>query len=466
MNATLVQSFGAELSRIADRLKTSVIWPSPATGLALRILLVTKCEQPLVFGGLRITFPAEALDDAPSIAAAGYAMSISEPSSEELARWQQAIRRLAKREPFPRDRQTFAYRPAELIGVALGIARGVQAIEATSWIRRLIQDLPSKSPPTDAWASLLYHYAASLVSHSWPTDAPARLSEYETPELGLLLALRVQGGVESLSEFELPKVQEALLQRVIIASPEAREPEKLAALYAGLSISLRANLPQLCSISPRTQQELSPANTMKQKILFLAANPKRTKQLALEKECREIEHKIRASEHRDALDLLTKWAVRPSDLLQYLQQHSPHIVHFSGHGSPTEELIFLDDHGKAKPVSTEALKQLFTTFKDNIRVVVLNACFSRPQAKAITEVIDCAIGMNRAIGDQAAITFAAAFYQAVGFGKSVRVAFDAGKSALMLEGIPEERTPELLVRNGVDPAAIFLIQPTQPAANP
>jgi hypothetical protein len=67
--------------------------------------------------------------------------------------------------------------------------------------------------------------------------------------------------------------------------------------------------------------------------------------------------------------------------------------------------------------------------------------------------------MNRAIGDEAAIVFAAAFYQAIGFGRSVKVAFDSGKSALMLEGIAEEKTPELLVRKGVDPNSIFLIEP-------
>ena len=90
-------------------------------------------------------------------------------------------------------------------------------------------------------------------------------------------------------------------------------------------------------------------------------------------------------------------------------------------------------------------------------MIVLNAWYSGPQAEAIVEVIDCAIGMNSSIGDEAAITFAAHFYQAIGFGRSVKEAFEAGKAALMLEGIPEERTPELLVRKGVDPSTIFLI---------
>jgi CHAT domain len=198
--------------------------------------------------------------------------------------------------------------------------------------------------------------------------------------------------------------------------------------------------------------------TTKTKILFLAANPTGTTPLALDQECREIEQKIRASDHRDGFEFITKWAVRTGDLLQYLNQHRAHVIHFSGHGSSTEELILLDANNRPKAVSKSALKHLFATLKDNIRVVVLNACHSKAQAQAITSVIDCAIGMKKGIGDQAAIIFAAAFYQALGFGRSVQKAFDSGKAALLLEGTPEEKIPKLLARKGVDPSNIFLLK--------
>ncbi|MDB6134344.1 MAG: hypothetical protein JWM59_2587 [Verrucomicrobiales bacterium] len=197
----------------------------------------------------------------------------------------------------------------------------------------------------------------------------------------------------------------------------------------------------------------------KQKILFLAANPTDTARLALDVECRDIEAGIQAAALRDHLELHTKFAVRPKDLLHHLQRYTPHIVHFSGHGSPDEAIVLLGSDEKAKPVSTAALTQVFTTLRDNIRVVVFNACFSRDQAEAVTSVIDCAVGMRRAIGDKAAITFAAAFYESIAFGRSIKTAFEAGKAAIMLEGISEENTPVLLTRSGVDPAKIVLIDP-------
>jgi CHASE2 domain-containing sensor protein len=195
------------------------------------------------------------------------------------------------------------------------------------------------------------------------------------------------------------------------------------------------------------------------KILFLSANPVSTTPLRLDEEVREITKMIRASEYRDSLELITQWAVRPDDLLQFLNQHKPHIVHFSGHGSTAEEILLLDDADRPARVSKKALLSLFGVLKGNVRVVLLNACYSRPQAEEITKHVDCAIGMNRAIGDEAAIKFAASFYRALGFGNSIRNAFDQGQASLLLHGIAEDQTPELLAREGVRPSEIVLVSP-------
>jgi len=218
----------------------------------------------------------------------------------------------------------------------------------------------------------------------------------------------------------------------------------------------------------------------KVKVLFLAANPDGAQPLKLDEEIRQITAKIRASEHRDSLELVSRWAVRPDDLHQALLEVKPHVVHFSGHGRPVSgptsegagardlglaspplgsELIVLDEQGKPKPVGSSALVHLFRTLQDNIRVVMLNACCSRAQAEALAETIDCTIGMNRPISDAAAIVFAASFYRALGFGRSVREAFELGRAALLLEGIPEEQTPELLTRCGVDAGGLVLVAP-------
>jgi CHAT domain len=193
------------------------------------------------------------------------------------------------------------------------------------------------------------------------------------------------------------------------------------------------------------------------KILFLAANPLENNKLKLDEEVREITQKIRASEHRDSLQLTSAWAVRPDDLLQLLNEHKPHIIHFSGHGN-SGEIILADENGLPKRVNTNTLKALITTLKDNIKCIIFNSCYSKETAEALTEVIDCTIGMNSSIGDIAAIIFAASFYRAVGFGRSAKEAFDQGITALLLEGIDEDDIPEIIVKDGLDSSQVFFEQ--------
>lgn len=197
--------------------------------------------------------------------------------------------------------------------------------------------------------------------------------------------------------------------------------------------------------------------TEKIKILFVAANPKDIQPLALGEEIREIENKIRATKYRDSLVMIQKWATRYDDLQQALLEHRPHIVHFSGHGTTTSEILLKDTLGNAQPINQDALKELFNILKDNIRGVILNACYSNLQAKAIIEVIDFAIGMKKEIGDKAAIQFAASFYRAIGFNKSVREGFDLGVNSLKGIGIADADIPDLLVRKGVDSSNIYLL---------
>jgi len=184
------------------------------------------------------------------------------------------------------------------------------------------------------------------------------------------------------------------------------------------------------------------------RILMLAANPHTTPRLALDEEARAITEKLLLSQDRDAFELLTHGAVRPGDLLQHLNRYRPHIVHFSGHGAASGEITLTTDTGGEHPVSTVALAELFGTMKDNIRVVVLNAGYSTVQAHAISAHIDYVVGMREAIDDRAAAIFAAAFYSALGFRRTVQHAFEQATTALKLYGLPDHATPELIVRPG------------------
>ncbi|WP_354636412.1 AAA-like domain-containing protein [Planktothricoides raciborskii] len=179
------------------------------------------------------------------------------------------------------------------------------------------------------------------------------------------------------------------------------------------------------------------------KILIVAANPKNTEKLRLDEEVREIQTGLERSKSRHQFQIISRTAVRPDDLRRALLDYEPQIVHFSGHGVGTQGLVLLDDASEAKLVSAVALARLFKLFAKQVKCVLLNACYSQVQAEAICQYIDYVIGMDREIGDRAAIKFAVGFYDAIAAGRSIEDAYEFGCSAIALEGLSEALAPVL-----------------------
>jgi hypothetical protein len=192
------------------------------------------------------------------------------------------------------------------------------------------------------------------------------------------------------------------------------------------------------------------------RILFLSADPVDKGLLRLSEEVRAFDERITLGSAKDAFELTQQFALRPNDLQQALLKYQPHIVHFSGHRSLTKEILLEERSGKSSPVTGKGLAELFRILRDNVRIVFFDACFSMSQAEAISSVIDYTVGTNKAVGDQAAVAFAVAFYRALAFGRSVISAFELAKTEIDLVRIPGGDTPVLLIRAGVDREQPFL----------
>lgn len=197
-------------------------------------------------------------------------------------------------------------------------------------------------------------------------------------------------------------------------------------------------------------------------VLFLASNPKDTSRLRLDEEIRSIDEALRMTSQRERVEIVQHWAVRVSDLQGYLLRYTPHVLHFSGHGSASSEIVLEDQSGNSRVVSKDALCKLLSLCKGNMRCVVLNSCYSEQQARAIAQEIDCVLGMSHVIGDQAAISFAAGFYEAIGYGEDVKVAFDLACIRLQSEWPGEQTTPNLVAVN-VDPTKVVLVPKSKAA---
>ena len=189
--------------------------------------------------------------------------------------------------------------------------------------------------------------------------------------------------------------------------------------------------------------------TEKTRILFLSANPWTTTRILVDEEAREVFERIQEGPYRNQFELHKHAATRPGDLQKLLLMYRPHIVHFSGHGSRKHQIILNGPQGRGKAVDQPSLADVFALYNTHVRLVLLNACFTKGHARSISEVVNYSIGAEKGIGDKVGVMFAGAFYRALGFGKSVREAFESAKAELILTKIPRSRGIELFIRDGI-----------------
>lgn len=191
-------------------------------------------------------------------------------------------------------------------------------------------------------------------------------------------------------------------------------------------------------------------------VLFLAANPTDTARLRLDEESRAVGEALQKTEFREHFVLEKHFAVRASDLSGLLLHYKPDILHFSGHGLAENAIVLEDDAGHAQMMPAQLLSQLLATAGRNVRCAVLNACYSHAQASALVEQVGCVVGLPSEVGDRGAIAFAAAFYQALGYGQDIRTAFELGRFQATLSGVAETEQPCLKARDDSAAAVRFI----------
>jgi hypothetical protein len=226
-----------------------------------------------------------------------------------------------------------------------------------------------------------------------------------------------------------------------------------------------------------TETSPAPPGASQHVILFLAANPRGTTRLDLDDECAAIERELSMTPARHDFDFHSKWAVNVHEMMRHLNELQPAVIHFSGHGGadpddsrgdahpePHRDLelaaggaIYLeDDHQQRQHVTERALSRMIASAARRARVVVLNSCYSDTLGEALCRVVDCVVGMRGAISDRAALSFAVAFYRALGNRCSVGNAVDQARATLAAMQLPDEQLPVCRTRDGVDVDQLFL----------
>lgn len=171
-------------------------------------------------------------------------------------------------------------------------------------------------------------------------------------------------------------------------------------------------------------------------VLLLAANPT-TDILSFRYEHSQIAEKLVDRRIRGKIELIPHFGISPDRMIDTIMEEQPTIIHFIGHGFKGKPITGLgggivmhsDDFQDREVVSAESLEKIFARLKKNVprlEIVFLSACYSEPQAIAISRNNMYAIGANDELSSKAARKFASGFYYKYGLCGNVKDAIDYG----------------------------------------
>lgn len=152
--------------------------------------------------------------------------------------------------------------------------------------------------------------------------------------------------------------------------------------------------------------------------------------------------------------------VHVNTLFEELNRESPDIFHFSGKQSGGD-ILMRTEGGALTTVSDLALAGMFQSLDQDLKLVVIDTCFSLPCASRVAKVVPCAMGVEGSPYEDDTVTFYKVFCQTLASGKSLKDATAKAQTALRFAKVAPGEIPQLCCRPGVDPATVFLVNPAR-----
>ncbi len=184
----LRQSFARQLTVLREEIARDWRWPSPDAAFAWYISRVTNIALPPDCTVDLTAFPHTTFEQAPALASAGFLFPYwANPMDDKLtAAWMTGLQRLSGRRAFTLDRQSFAYRPYEVLGIAVGASTfRMLSAEIKSFMREVISRLQADTS-TSTWARLLAIYAGAKVGIAWSSRLWCDIRELNLCEMAVL----------------------------------------------------------------------------------------------------------------------------------------------------------------------------------------------------------------------------------------------------------------------------------------
>jgi REase_DpnII-MboI len=168
-----------------DQLREAIsqaVWPSPEAGF-LDYLQATTCDR-----SPQRSLVTGRLDETPILAAAGYQyVNLRfQRSAQYDQEWAHHFKRLSQRQAFPIDRESYFYRPLDLLGICIG-AQSCPAIadHDRQWLKAILESGAARLPDHSR-SHYLGAVAANQIGVAWTMHSTPRLRDLSLPSLSLL----------------------------------------------------------------------------------------------------------------------------------------------------------------------------------------------------------------------------------------------------------------------------------------
>jgi hypothetical protein len=210
-------SLATAYALLRDQLKVATdqtVWPSPEAGFLDYLQTTTDKTSP------QRVLVTERLDETPMLASAGYQYANQQFQRTSLydQEWARYFKRLAQRQAFPIDRESYFYRPLDLLGICIGAQSCPTITDGDrQWLRAILEDGAARLPEHSR-AHYLGAVAANKIGVTWTMHSTPRLQELPLARLSLLYWIANQKALATSISLKLNEQELAttMLQQVFI----------------------------------------------------------------------------------------------------------------------------------------------------------------------------------------------------------------------------------------------------------
>lgn len=246
MTSALSISIGKQLADLEAVLRNGVHIQTPDGAFAQHVYEAAGETGPVPGWEDHPTLVALRQGHAPALAAEGYRLSSKSAvvTPNQRNAWQEGIHRLSGKDAFASDRQTFAYRPIEVLGIALGAATLPSLDEAVlAWLRDVLLRLERESVGK-CWTGLLCEAATGLHHLRWQAGPVFSIPHARPEELSLRRWLLVahSGQTEDDLRKTLGDLDAELLRRAVSTDLTTNDIAAAAVLHHAIRRAAHARL--------------------------------------------------------------------------------------------------------------------------------------------------------------------------------------------------------------------------------